>query len=210
VDDVRVTSCPGASQVKTLTKKSEGAQDGHVFESSETSSAGGTAVYNNASTLGPASFQVGDTGSDQQIKGVVSFDTSELPDDAVIVSARLVLYRSSAFGGNPFATHGACRVDVKTGAFSNNFTLVPGDFQAAATSPAAAVLSNPAANGSFAYATLNPWGLAAIDKVGTTQLRLAFDQGDDDDLAGDALFFVAGEDASDSLRPRLEVSYLVP
>ena len=211
VDDVRVTSCPAASSVYSPPPfESSGAQDGHVFESSENSSVGGTAVANNSSLLGPATFQVGDNPSDAQIKGFVSFDTSSLPDNAILVSARLVLNRSSHLGTNPFATHGVCRVEIRTGSFDNNLSLVPADFQAAATGQPVSILSNPTVNGSFAYATLSSQGLAAINRTGTTQIRISFEQGDDDDMAGDALFFIAGEGTTASLRPRLEVKYLLP
>ncbi len=211
VDDVRVASCPSTTSVLTPDPLNpNGAQDGHVFESSENSSVGGTAVSNNSSPLGAATFQVGDSGPDLQLKGFVSFNTSALPDNAILVSARLVLNRSALVGTNPFTTHGACLVGIKTGGFNNSFTLEPGDFQAAATVQPVAVLSNPTVNGSYAYATLSSQGLAAIDKSGTTQLRIFFEQGDNDDLAGDALLFIAGEDANAALRPRLEVKYLLP
>lgn len=211
VDDVRVTNCPAASfLISPSPIESTGTQDGHVFEASESSSVGGTAVWNNSSLLGADTFQVGDNGSDAEIKGFVSFNTSSLPDNAILVSARLVLNRSALLGTNPFATHGVCRVEIKTGAFANNPALEPADFQSVATGQPVAILSNPTANGSLAYATLSAQGLAAINKTGTTQLRISFEQGDDDDLAGDALFFVAGEDTTASLRPRLEVTYLMP
>lgn len=210
VDDVRVTSCPTDSSVRTETFNSSSAQDGLVIESSETSSAGGSAVSNNSSLLGGPAFHVGDNGSDQQIKGFVSFDTSSLPDNAILVSARLILNRYAVLGTSPFTTHGVCRVEIKTGAFNNNLALEPADFQAAATGQAVSVLSSPTVDGSYAYATLNSQGVAAIDKIGTTQLRIFFDQGDNDDMAGDALYFIAGEGATASLRPRLEVKYLEP
>ena len=211
VDDIRVTSCPTAPSIlKSENIHSTGTQDGYVTETSEYGNAGGAAVSNNFSLYGSSTFMVGDSASDQQIRGVVSFDTSGLPDDAILVSARLVLYRSYLLGGNPFTTHGAGRVDVRTGAFGNNLSLDPGDFQASATSRLVSILSNPASNGSSSYATLNAQGLAAIDKTGTTQFRLYFEADDDDDLLSDALLFVAGEDSVTTQRPRLEVKYLVP
>jgi hypothetical protein len=209
VDDVRVTSCP-TTLPQMMPFTSNGVQDGHVIETSQNGNAGGTAVSNNFSLYGSSTFLVGDSSSGQQIKGLVSFDTSMLPDDAVVVSARLILYRSYVLGTNPFTTHGACRVDVKTGAFANNLALEPADYQSSATSQLVSILSNPASNGAYSYATFNAKGLAGINKTGTTQLRLAFLAGDDDDSTGDALFFIAGEDANAALRPRLEVKYLTP
>ena len=210
VDDVRVTSCPAASSVQTATFHSNSSQDGHVIESSENSNAGGSAVSNNSSLLGGPTFLVGDNGSDHQLKGFVSFDTSSLPDNAILVSARLILNRSALVGTSPFTTHGVCRVEIKTGAFNNNLSLEPADFQAAATGQPVSILSKPTVDGSLAYATLNPQGVAAIDKTGTTQLRVFFEQGDNDDLASDALLFSAGEELTTALRPRLEVKYLLP
>ncbi|MEA2564289.1 MAG: hypothetical protein QOH06_5793 [Acidobacteriota bacterium] len=212
VDDVRVTSCPSASPaiVKLATFNSNGAQDGHVIESSQTGNAGGTAVSNNFTSFGASTFLVGDNSSNQQIKGFVSFDTSGLPDNAILVSARLVLYRSYLLGTNPFTTHGACRVDVKTGGFSNNLALELTDFQNTPTGELVSILSNPADNGTSSYATLNGKGLAGINRTGTTQLRLYFEKGDDNDSTGDAILFIAGEDANASLQPRLEVKYMVP
>ncbi len=211
VDDVRVTSCPSApSAVKMETFRSNGDQDGHVIESSQYGNAGGAAVSSNFSSYGASTFVVGDNHSNQQIRGVVSFDTSALPDNAVVVSARLILYRSYLLGTNPFTTHGACRVDVKTGGFSNNLALEPTDFQNTPTGELVSILSNPADNGTSSYATLNAKGLAGIDRTGTTQLRLYFEVGDDNDSTGDALLFIAGEDANTSLRPRLEVKYMMP
>jgi len=204
VDDVQLRACPKVAPQTKVTYTSNATYDGHVVESTETSSLGGQAFPN-----GPT-VAVGDTSSDQHVKGVVSFDTSGLPDNAVIVSAKLVLYRSSVLGTNPFATHNTAWLDVKTGAF-NNFTLLePGDFQALATSLGVSILSNPAVNGDFSHATFPNAGLAAINKTGLTQLRLYFGKGDDDDAISDLLYFAAGENANPDLRPRLFVEYLLP
>ena len=88
--------------------------------------------------------------------------------------------------------------------------MEPIDFQSPATGQPVAILSNPTVNGSLAYATLSAQGVAAINKTGTTQLRLFFEKDDNDDLSGDALFFIAGEDTNTALRPKLEVKYMLP
>lgn len=202
VDDVNLTSCPTGASTVMLTFLSNAAQDGHVVESTETSNAGGT-VFGASSTL-----LLGDSATDQQFKGIVSFDTSAIPDGATIVSARLLVRRSSVLGTNPFTTHGTCRVDARTGGFNNNTALETADFQAPASKLAVSILNNPVANGSWSEGTLSADGLAAINKTGVTQLRLYFNFGDDDDLLGDTIAFNAGDDATSSFRPKLEVTYL--
>jgi Subtilase family len=201
VDDVNLTSCPTGASTVRLTFLSNAFQDGHVIESTETSSAGGTAIAASSTLL------LGDSSTDQQVKGLVSFDTSAIPDGATIVSARLLLRRESVVGTNPFTTHGVCRVDVRTGGFNNNTALESADFQATPSQFVASILSNPVSDGSWSEGTLDADGLAAINKIGVTQLRLYF-VSDDDDLTWDALAFNAGDDPTSSLRPKLEVTYL--
>jgi hypothetical protein len=209
IDDVKVTTCPAGSDQVSAPFSSVAAQDGFVQEATETSGTGGTAYPNNPPIFGlPASFTVGDSGSDQQIKGFVSFDTSSLPDGATVVWARLKMRRTMAEGTNPFTTHGACRVDIRTSGFNGNTSLEPADFQALATAELVSVCSDPVFNGGWAYATLNGAGLAAINKTGTTQLRIAFTNGDDDDATPDVIRFSAGEEAVTSYRPQLDVLYL--
>lgn len=209
IDDVKVTTCPAGSDQVSDSFSSAAAQDGFVQEATETSGTGGTAYPNNPPIFGlPASFTVGDAGGDQQIKGFVSFDTSSLPDGATLVWARLKMRRSTADGTNPFTTHGACRVDIRTGGFNGSTSLEPADFQAPATADLVSVCSDPVVAGGWAYATLNGAGLAAINKTGTTQIRIAFNNGDDDDAIADVIRFSAGEEAVTSYRPQLDVLYL--
>ncbi len=209
IDDVKVTTCPAGSEQIRLSFESGAVQDGFVMESTETSNVGGTAYSNNPPIFGlPASFVVGDSSSDQQFKGFVSFDTSAIPDSATVVWARLRIRRTTSEGVNPFTTHGACRVDIKTAAFNNNISLEPADFQALATADLVSVCSDPLISGGWAYATLNSAGLAAISKTGYTQLRIGFFQGDDDDLTADVIRFSAGEEAVSGYRPQLEILYL--
>ena len=202
VDDVKLTSCPTGGSTLRLAFASNAAQDGYVIESTETSGAGGQAVAANSLLL------LGDSSTDQQVKGLVSFDTSAIPDGATILSARLLLRRQSVLGTNPFSTHGICRVDARTGAFNNNTALEGADFQANASQLAAFILSKPVSDGSWSEGTLAADTLAAINKTGITQFRLYFTRGDDDDLTLDVVAFTAGEDPTSSLRPKLEVTYL--
>jgi hypothetical protein len=188
-----------------VTFTSVAAQDGWVLESTETSNVGGTIDATAATT---SALRLGDDNKDKQYKAVVSFDTSSIPDGATILSATLRLLRGTVSGTNPFTTHGTCWVDVQTGGLSGSTALQTGDFQAAATVVQAASLSNAASNGTWSTGSLNASGLAAIDKTGTTQLRVSFNLDDNDDMGADYIGYSSGEAASASAnRPQLVVTY---
>ena len=181
-----------------VTFTSGGAQDGWLLESGETTSVGGSIDATNSNS---SALRVGDNNQDRQYKTVVSFDTSSIPDGATIVSVTLRLLRGSLTGTNPFTTHGTCWVDVQNGSgFSGSTTLQTGDFQAAS-------LSNAASNGTWSTGNLNAAGLAAINKAGTTQLRVYFNLDDNDDTGNDYLGYYAGENGTAANRPQLVVTY---
>ena len=189
----------------TVTFTSSGTQDGWVLESGENTNAGGSLTFNNSTS---SALRVGDNNQDRQYKTVVSFDTSSIPDGATIVSVTLRLLRGSVTGTNPFTTHGTCWVDVQNGSgFSGSTTLQNGDFQATATAVHAATLSNAASNGIWSTASLNAAGIAALNKTGTTQLRISFDLDDNDDTGNDYLGYYSGENSTAANRPQLVVTY---
>ena len=188
-----------------VTFTSGGAQDGWVLESGETTNAGGSLNDNGSNS---SALRVGDNNQDRQYRTVVSFDTSSIPDGATIVSVTLRLLRGSLTGTNPFTTHGTCWVDVQNGSgFSGSTALQNGDFQAAATAVQAASLSNAASDGTWSTASLNAAGLAAVNKTGTTQLRVYFNLDDNDDTANDYLGYYSGENNTAANRPQLVVTY---
>lgn len=189
----------------TVTFTSGGAQDGWVLESGENTSVGGSL---SATTNTSSALRVGDNNQDRQYKTVVSFDTSSIPDGATIVSVTLRLLRGSLTGTNPFTTHSTCWVDVQNASgFSGSTTLQNGDWQAAATAVQAASLSNAASNGVWSTGTLNAAGIAALNKTGTTQLRVYFNTGDNDDTGNDYLGYYSGENGTAANRPQLVVTY---
>ena len=81
------------------------------------------------------------------------------------------------------------------------------DWEAAATATNVATLSSPAATGSLSTGTLSATGRAAINKTGTTQLRIYCTLGDNDDLGFDYIGFWPGETATTANRPQLTVTY---
>ncbi len=185
----------------TLVLRSIGPEDGVVGESAPGSGVGGSTI-----ATGPT-MQVGDQASNAQSKVIASFDTSTIPAGATIVSATLRLNRTGLSGANPFATLGRLLADVQTGSFGGNAALQAGDFQALATAPASASLSNPATNGAWSTGTLDAAGLAAINRSGRTQVRLAFELHDNANAIADRIQFATGEHADASLWPALDVTY---
>lgn len=188
----------------TVTLTSVAAQDGYVLESGETTNVGGSI---DATATTTSALRVGDNNQDRQYKAVVSFDTSSIPDGATIISATLRLRRGTLSGTSPFTTHGTCWADVQTGGFSGAAALQAGDFQATATVPQAASLTNAASNGSWSEGSLNAAGLAALDKTGTTQLRVYFNLDDNDDRGTDYIGYYSGDNTTSANRPQLVVTY---
>jgi hypothetical protein len=151
-------------------------------------------------------LRVGDNLGNRQFKSIVSFDTSSIPDGATITSVTLRLRRGTLVGTNPFTTHGTCRVDVHSSGFGGNVALTSDDFQATATATNVATMSNPAANLDWSTGSLNSAGLAAINKLATTQFRVDFTLDDNDDSDQDYVGFYAG-DTTAANRPQLVVTY---
>jgi hypothetical protein len=188
----------------TVTFSSVASQDGRIWESGENTNVGGGG--NSTDNLTTA-IRVGDTNADEQYKNIVSFDTSSIPDGATIQSATLRLVRGTISGTSPFSTHGPCVADIVTGGFGGSTAFAFSDWEAAATAISVVTLSSPGANGSPSSGSLNAAGLAAINKIGTTQLRPYCTLGDDDDLVFDYIGFFPGETATQANRPQLIVTY---
>jgi hypothetical protein len=185
-----------------VTFQSLGGEDGHISETSETSGVGG--VVNITGT----EVHVGDQGNDAQFRGILSFDTSAIPDGAPIVSATLRLRRVGIFGSNPFGSLGACTFDVQTGVFGVDAVLQASDFQAAATVAGAGTLSDAPLTGDWSTGAVGAAGLAAINTTGRTQVRIAFTLDDNDNGIADRMRYASGDDAITTNRPELVVTYL--
>ncbi|HKI05575.1 MAG TPA: DNRLRE domain-containing protein [Thermoanaerobaculia bacterium] len=188
----------------TVTFNSVAAQDGRIWESGETGNVGGGGNATDNTTI---ALRVGDTDADEQYKSIVSFDTSSIPDGATILSATLRLVRGSISGTSPFTTHGSCIADIVTGGFGGSTVFAFADWQAAATATNVATLSSPATDGSASTGTLSAAGRSAVNKTGTTQLRVYCTLDDNDDLGFDYIGFFAGENATVANRPQLTVTY---
>jgi hypothetical protein len=154
-------------------------------------------------------FFVGDDGQDRQYRSILSFDTSSLPDGAVITKVTLKVKSNGIVGTNPFSILGSLLVDVKEGTFWGSSTLQAGDFQAAASVSAVGKIPNSPSNGVYTE-TWTSGILGYVNKAGLTQLRLRFSKDDNDDMSADYIKFYSGDTTTSSYRPLLIVYYYVP
>lgn len=176
--------------------------DGYVIESGENSNIGG-GINSTAGTS-----YVGDNAEDKQFRTILDFNTSALPDNAIIFRATLKIKKLSVTGTDPFLTHQALLVDINSGPFGANALQVT-DFQAPASLEAAAAIPNTPVD-NWLSAALSEDAFAFINKTGSTQFRLRFQIDDDDDLSADTLKLYSGDTATLDLRPALVIEYYLP
>lgn len=176
--------------------------DGWVLESTETSNAGGS--HNTANAI----FNLGDDAMNRQYRAILSFNTSAIPNSAVITKVTLKIRRQGLVGTNPFNILGRLRVDIRKPFFGATAGLVNSDFQAAA---------NKFAVGAFRATPVNNWysaiigsgGYPYVNLTGTTQFRLHFSMDDNNDRGADYMRFYSGNGAV-TYRPRLIITYYMP
>ncbi|MDX2176232.1 MAG: hypothetical protein SF028_07150 [Candidatus Sumerlaeia bacterium] len=155
-------------------------------------------------------IELGDSALDQQVKALLSFDTSVMNayPGAEIVSASICVTLERPLG-DP-STLGRVYVEMLCPNLAMNFGTSPGlemeDFESHAyiADATAAVPVLPAAAGETVCWPLSAEALAAIQRTGSTQFRLRFEQGDNGNQAKDALRLFSGN-ASGMVRARLEL-----
>ena len=133
--------------------------------------------WTDGTVTGTTGIRLGDNGA-APLRGIISFDTSSLPDDAQISGARLYLTRDGASGTNPFTSGalGTPIVDVRSGTFGAP-VVEAADAGAPATAPDAGwAIGSVLSNGAALAIELKPAGRAAINRTGRTQFRVSFPQ----------------------------------
>ena len=185
-----------------LTVISGATGDGFILESGENTSVGAT--MNSTSGV----FFVGDDAANRQYRGILHFNTSSLPDTAVITAVTLKLKLKGVAGTNPFTTHGGLVADIRQNFFGTSSALALNDFQAAASNMASATFGAAPVNGWYTAALGNA-GIPYINRTGKTQFRLRFTLDDNNDKGADYIAFFSG-DAVVANRPQLVIQYYVP
>lgn len=180
---------------------------GSVLELAESSGTGGK-------TSGTATtFNLGDDNLNKQYRAILSFNTSSLPDRAVITGATLTLTQQSFTGhADPFSLFQGLLIDVRKGFFGRSAALEARDFQAAANLSAMGPYSPSPVQGVYTIDLSNS-SLAFINKgtanAGVTQFRLRFQLDDNADRHADFITFYSSY-SSAVYRPTLTITYYVP
>lgn len=192
----------------TYTFHSNGANDGWILESGENTNQGGT---RNASQ--PV-FRLGDDYLDRQYRAILHFPTYYLPDNAVVTEVVLMIKIQGGAGTYPFNTHGGINIDLRNGVFGNLGpfgikSLQASDFQNPASLNSAGLISNNP-SGNWYLTTLSSAANPLVNLTGITQIRLAFQLDDNDNMAPDYLSFHSGDTSLISDRPHLVVKYYIP
>ncbi|MEJ2788271.1 MULTISPECIES: PHB depolymerase family esterase [unclassified Pseudoxanthomonas] len=165
--NVTVSGGTGGGSPVTVVFNNEDANDGYVKASATGS---GAAVGTLEAYYGLA---IGRGTDGNHNRAVLSFDTSSLPDNAVVTSAALtVAYRSAS--GDPWSNPAGNTlvVDVRSGCLGA-CTIEAADWAATTTTTNSAQV--PSFSGGNQTSTVfDTSGRAAINRTGRTQLRLRF------------------------------------
>ena len=204
----QILTSPNPPEQQTLA--SIGTYDGRVW-GDEVGPYSGTS-FNSVDSDGGALLLGGKQNMQYAYGFIVSFDTSELPDDCTILSARLELTRGvlrDETGEDPFNWGGVCYVDIANPYFGSGITLNSSDWDATPTAGSVAFFTgpDPGADGKLLSGNFNSTGISNIGTSpgSTVQMRVRFTNLYD--IGKDYLGFYSGENASDDIKPKLIIEY---
>ena len=184
------------------TANSTAAYDGWVLASTAANTAGG-------SKSATGTLRVGDDASNRQYRSILSFNTSALPDNAVIRSATLAIVKAGGVGTDPLESHalGLLLADMKKGSFGAT-ALELSDFQAI---PSASAVGHFTVLGKgWCQFVLPASDYPYINLTGTTQFRLRFSIASNNNHVAEIDSFYAGDATTAADRPVLTVQYSLP
>lgn len=193
------TATPAAANTATLI--SLGGEDGYAAALVAGGTTGGYALSSDV--------YVGDN-ADAPLRGVLSFNTAVLPDDATILSAEVRLFYTQAPIGDPWTGMGALVGDIQAGCLGDSCALVASDFQAPVALAEAVTFDAPASGrvaGALVAGTLGGDARAFINTTGTTQFKLRFQENGNGNGLSDFLLLAGGEYFTSAYRPVLRVTY---
>jgi serine protease len=179
---------------------SVGTYDGWVQESDENSSVGGgvNATDDN--------FRLGDSVLNRQFRGILHFDTSTLPDNAIILIVTVKIKKQSIAGINPFTTHGPINLNIRKGAYTDNNTLQNEDFQSPASLNTVGTITDAPVDDWYS-SRLTSAAYTYLNLTGVTQFRLRFQLDDNNNSSADHIKFFSGDSA---YKPTLIITYILP
>jgi hypothetical protein len=181
-----------------------GVNDGWILESTSTSSRGG--LVNTADAV----LRIGDNELDREYRSILSFNTINLPDNAIITKVTLKIKRQTIVGTDPFSAMGKLLVDIRTPHFGASAALVKPDFQATASMNDIGDFPKTLISGWYRKIWTSDTFFSLINLKGRTQFRLQFANGDNDNLSTDYIAIYSGNYATVTDRPMLIIEYYVP
>jgi hypothetical protein len=185
------------------TYRSNGTHDGFVVESQENSNVG---LIKDSSL---AYLKIGDDEKKRQNLATLSFDTSALPNTAIVRLVLIKLKLDRIVGQNTiFTAFGGLRVDIRKPYFGTGLVLESSDFQAAASQPLVGRFGTVPVSGWY-NARLGVASFQYVNLTGYTQFRLRFYKDDDNDLVADYVRFNSGNSIVAN-RPILVLRYYIP
>ena len=178
--------------------------DGFLLELNQNSGTGGTG---NAFA---GTLNIGDSLLKQQQLGLLHFDTSSLPDAAVILGISIQMKLQGTTGTNPFTTHGDLLVDIASPFFGTLVNLQAADFQATPGMAGVGTFNPVPLADNWYNADLGGAAFPFLNLGGPTQFRIGFSLDDDNDSVADLLKFYSGNSLTTVYRPVLIVYYYIP
>ena len=153
-------------------------------------------------------FNLGDDAGNRQYRGILSFDTSPLPDNAVLDLRHAPVQEGGTGGRQPIPdawTHPGGRSQRRVWwCIGPGVGRLPGNCEP----ECCAELRQYPGGGWFSKGSLPPTSATSIS-LAATQFRLRFANGDNSNLSADYLMLYSG-DASAGNRPALIIKYYVP
>jgi hypothetical protein len=183
---------------------SVGAYDGWLLETTDGSLKAASANTTDSTLI------VGNTPNGRRYRSFLSFNTSPLPDNAVIISAVLTLKMSSISNPTPYDTYAGLLVDIRKGFYGTSVKLQLADYEASSSLKSAGTIAEPATPTSPYVASLLPAAFPVISRTSTTQFKLRFPGDEIDNDLYDTIKFYSGDASTVSFRPVLVVTYYTP
>jgi len=160
-------------------------------------------------------LRLGDYNTNQGYRIILGFDTSSLPTDAEIISAKVQLTCGAKEGTSPFDGWGGnCVIDIASPYFGSSEDIENADWHNGADAyNVAQFTTDPGPENPIVSTDFNAQGLALINTYGPTQLRVHFTVARSLNDRSDFLGFYSAEEEGPELpgetdrRPQLIVRY---
>ena len=173
------------------------------MESSQSSGVG--VIMNN----NYGNIAIGDDAGNRQLRGILSFSTASLPDNAIIQSAVLKIKSQQYTGQDPFVAFNNLWADMDQGSFGTT-ALELSDFNETADGAAIGAFNKTPVSGWYSL-TLSDAGRDLVNLLpGSTQFRLHFNPGDNNNNTADFMQFYSGDSVATGTQPQLIITYTLP